>query len=67
MTVLLVTNVIDADQALAGFSNEAVITIAALYVLAGAAEATGALDHFNRLTLGRTQAVPDQQRARNPS
>ncbi len=63
VTLLLVTNVIDAEAALAGFSNEAVITIAALYVLAGAAEATGALDHFNRLTLGRTPAAPGQEQA----
>jgi len=63
VTVLLVTGVIDAKAALSGFSNEAVITIAALYVLAGAAEATGALDHFNRVTLGRTPARPDQRHA----
>ena len=52
VTVLLVAHVIDADQALAGFSNEAVITIAALYVLAGAAEATGVLDRITSVTLG---------------
>ncbi|MGH2746689.1 MAG: SLC13 family permease [Actinomycetota bacterium] len=44
VTVLLVAGVIDADQALSGFSNPAPFTVAALYVLAGAAEATGALE-----------------------
>ena len=56
VTVLLVAHVIDADQALAGFSNEAVITIAALYVLAGAAEATGVLDRITSVTLGSESA-----------
>ena len=56
VTVLLVADVIDAEQALAGFSNEAVITIAALYVLAGAAEATGVLDRLTNVTLGSAQA-----------
>jgi di/tricarboxylate transporter len=56
VTVLLVAHVIDTDQALAGFSNEAVITIAALYVLAGAAEATGVLDRITSVTLGSEPA-----------
>ena len=63
VTVLLVCGVIDADEALAGFSNEAVITIAALYVLAGAAEATGVLDRITRLALGRGLGRAAQRRA----
>lgn len=49
---LLVAGVIDQDQALAGFSNQAPITVAALYVLAGAAAATGALDGLVSRVLG---------------
>lgn len=41
--VLLLTGVIDQDQALSGLASSAPITVAALYVLAGAAAATGAL------------------------
>ncbi len=63
VTVLLVTGVIDTEGALSGFSNEAVITIVALYVLAGAAEATGALDHLTGIALGRSPARPGQDRA----
>jgi len=63
VTVLLVGNVVDTDQALAGFSNEAVITIAALYVLAGAAEATGILDRVTGLTLGTRLSEPTRRRA----
>ncbi len=63
VTVLLVAHVIDTDQALAGFSNEAVITIAALYVLAGAAEATGVLDRITSVTLGSESAEPGRRSA----
>jgi di/tricarboxylate transporter len=42
--VLLVTGVIDAEAAFSGFSNPAPITVAALYVLARAAEVTGLLE-----------------------
>ena len=41
--VLLVANVVDQGEALSGLSSSAPITIAALYVLAGAATVTGAL------------------------
>jgi di/tricarboxylate transporter len=63
VTVLLVAEVIDTEQALAGFSNEAVITIAALYVLAGAAEASGVLDRLTGATLGSAPAPPSRRRA----
>jgi len=41
--LLLVTGVLTPEQALSGFSNPAPITVAALYVLAGAIERTGVL------------------------
>jgi di/tricarboxylate transporter len=44
VTALVAPGVITTNAALAGFSNEAVVTIAALYVLAGAVLETGALD-----------------------
>ena len=44
VAALVAPGVIDTKTALAGFSNEAPVTIAALYVLAGAVLATGALD-----------------------
>jgi di/tricarboxylate transporter len=61
--VLLIIGVIDAQQALSGFSNPAPFTIAALYVVAGAATRTGAIqpvlyralhsDRSDRAVLGR--------------
>lgn len=41
MVVLLVTGVVSPQQAFAGFSNPAPITVAALFVLARAVEKTG--------------------------
>lgn len=52
--VLLVTGVIDSDQALAGFSNPAPITVAALYIVAAGIERTGVLNHLVDVVLGRT-------------
>jgi di/tricarboxylate transporter len=40
---LYLVGVIDFDEAFSGFGNEAPITVSALYVIAGAAEQTGAL------------------------
>ncbi|MFL6140207.1 MAG: SLC13 family permease [Frankiaceae bacterium] len=64
VTVLLVSGVIDTKAALAGFSNEAPVTIAALYVVTGAARATGALDLIAHAVLGRDGPAPTQRRAR---
>ncbi|MEX0801344.1 MAG: SLC13 family permease [Dehalococcoidia bacterium] len=58
VTFLLVAGVVDADQALSGFSNPAPITVAALYVLAAGADATGALERITGRLLG-----PDEHRA----
>lgn len=49
---LLVTDVIDAQQAFAGFANPAPITVAALYVLAAAAQKTALLAPMTSRLLG---------------
>ncbi|MGH9183465.1 MAG: SLC13 family permease [Acidimicrobiales bacterium] len=54
--VLLAAGVIDDSQALSGFSNPAPVTVAALYVVAGAVEATGALEGAGRRLLGQADA-----------
>jgi di/tricarboxylate transporter len=63
VTVLLVSGVIGTKDALAGFANEAPITIAALYVITGAARATGALDIAAQTVLGRETGGDTQRRA----
>ena len=52
VTTLLVAGVIDQDGALVGFANDAPITVAALYVLAGAVRITGALEDVTERVLG---------------
>lgn len=55
--VLLLTDVVDQGEALSGLSSSAPVTIAALYVLAGAATVTGALSPLmDRILAGRQRA-----------
>jgi di/tricarboxylate transporter len=63
VTALLVAGVIDEKGALAGFANEAPVTVAALYILAGAAEITGALDGLTSRALGSKGATDETTRA----
>jgi di/tricarboxylate transporter len=51
--VLLVTRVISTEQALAGFANPALATVAALYVLARAMQRSDALGPALRVIIGR--------------
>jgi di/tricarboxylate transporter len=65
--VLLLANVVDEGEALSGLSSSAPITIAALYVLAGAATVTGALSPLiDRVLAGspRPSAALAPQRSR---
>jgi di/tricarboxylate transporter len=65
--VLLLADVVDEGAALSGLSSSAPITIAALYVLAGAATVTGALSPLiDRVLAGSPtrQGSKDESRAR---
>ncbi|HEX9774597.1 MAG TPA: SLC13 family permease [Actinomycetota bacterium] len=56
LTVLLVTGVLEPEEAFAGFSNPAPLTVAALYVIARAVERTGAVEYIvSRMLGGGTQ------------
>lgn len=55
--VLLATGVIDTDQSLAGFSNPAPLTVAALYVVAAGVQRTGALTPALHGALGKRAGV----------
>ncbi|CAN5250623.1 SLC13 family permease [soil metagenome] len=52
MVAVLVAGIVTPEQALAGFSNPAPMTVAALFVVARAVEKTGALTPMVRMTLG---------------
>jgi di/tricarboxylate transporter len=65
--VLLLLGVVDQDEALSGLASSAPVTIAALYVLAGAATVTGALTPvIDGLMAGRSPAgrVPAKDASR---
>jgi di/tricarboxylate transporter len=64
---LLITGVIDTGQALSGFSNPAPITVAALYVLARAAEKTGMLTPLAARLLGKGRTRGDLARLLVPT
>jgi di/tricarboxylate transporter len=53
LLVLVVCGVVKLDDALKGFSNAAMITIAALFVVGAGLQATGAVELLSRLLLGR--------------
>ncbi len=53
LLVLVCCGVIKLDDALKGFSNAAMLTIAALFVVGAGLQTTGAIDVLSRLLLGR--------------
>ncbi|MCA1735247.1 MAG: SLC13 family permease [Actinobacteria bacterium] len=55
MVAVLVADVVTTEQALAGFSNAAPLTVAALFILARAVEKTGALTPMVKLALGGSE------------
>ncbi|MHB0777100.1 SLC13 family permease [Halomonas sp. WWR20] len=54
--VLLSCGVIDADQALQGFSNSGLFTVAFMYVLVASIRETGGIDLIIRYVLGRPRS-----------
>ena len=61
VVVLLAAGVITPDEALKGMSNEGMVTVAALFVVAAAVERTGALASLVDRTLGRPKSLATAQ------
>jgi di/tricarboxylate transporter len=57
MTLMLLLGLIDLPSALAGFSNQGMITVGVLFVVAGGLSQTGVLAHLVHRFLGRPAAV----------
>jgi di/tricarboxylate transporter len=57
ITILLVTGVLNAKEALAGLSNEGIVTIAVLYVVVAGLEATGGNTIITERFLSRPKSV----------
>jgi di/tricarboxylate transporter len=61
VVVLLAAGIISPDEALKGMSNEGMITVAALFVVAAAVERTGALAALVDRVLGRPASLASAQ------
>lgn len=53
LLVLLLAGILTPDEAIAGFANEGLITVAMLYVVAAAMKETGAMARITSVLLGR--------------
>ncbi len=61
LTVLLAAQVVDPTEAFSGFANPAVVTLAALLVVAAGVQQTGALDYLARRVLGTPRRLAGAQ------
>lgn len=67
MLTLLTLGILTPAQALEGFSNDGMITVAAMYVIAAGLRDTGAIDWITRQLLGRPRGIgPAQLRVMAP-
>lgn len=57
LTVLLATGILNAEQALAGFSNSGLITVAAMFIVAAGLHASGGVDIMVKSFLGSPKTV----------
>lgn len=58
LALLLASGVLTTEEALAGFANPGIVSIASLFVIAGALQHTGALAFVANRIFGRTQTGP---------
>lgn len=61
MTLLLLFGILTPAQAVEGFGNEGMLTVAVLFVVAAGVESTGAMDWVVRRVLGRPKHVAAAQ------
>jgi di/tricarboxylate transporter len=61
VTLLLTLGIISPSEALAGLSNEGMVTVAVLFIVAAALRETGGLAILTERALGRPQSVPAAQ------
>ncbi len=59
LMLLLVTGILDPDEAVQGFANRGVMTVGMLYIVAAAMKETGAMNRITAVLLGR----PKDERA----
>ncbi len=57
LTLIIISGIIPVSQALVGFSNEGMLTVAALYIVAGGMKETGAIQYIVQQLLGRPKKI----------
>ncbi|MEX0720008.1 MAG: SLC13 family permease [Balneolaceae bacterium] len=57
LTLIFILGIIPAENALSGFSNEGMLTVAALYVVAAGLKETGAIQYIVQRVMGNTRTV----------
>ena len=61
LLVLLVSGVLEPDEAISGFANQGVMTVAMLYIVAAAMKETGAMSRITAVLLGRPKDARSAQ------
>lgn len=53
LLILVLTGIISPNEAFSGFSNEGMLSVGFLYIIAFAVQSTGLMDHLGKLLLGK--------------
>lgn len=61
LLVLLITGILEPEEAVRGFANRGVITVAMLYIVASAMKETGAMSRITTVLLGRPKDIRSAQ------
>ena len=61
LTILIIVGIVPTDEALRGFSNEGLLTVAALYVVAAGLKETGAIQFVVQKVMGNAKTVRASQ------
>jgi len=61
LTLFMVSGIISVEEGLAGFSNEGILTVIVLIVVAGGVGHTGALDWYMGKLLGKPETIANSQ------
>lgn len=61
LAVIFITGILPAEQALSGFSNEGMLTVAALYIVAAGLKETGAIHFIVQKVMGDAKTVKKAQ------
>ena len=61
LAFLLISGIISPEAALSGFSNEGMLTVAALYVVAAGLKETGAIQYITQIIMGNVKTVRRSQ------